>query len=49
MLSLWRTTLILEDDEDYLKTAQERLGEQVSPVVDLVKDYAAETAIPSDD
>jgi hypothetical protein len=45
ILSLWRTTPILEDDEDYLRTAQERLGEQVSQVVDTVKDYAAETAV----
>ena len=45
MLSLWRTTPILEDDEDYLRTAQERLGGQVSQVVDTVKNYAAETAV----
>jgi hypothetical protein len=44
MLSLWRTTPIRGDDEDYLRTAQERFGEQVSQVVDAVKDYAAETA-----
>jgi hypothetical protein len=45
MLSLWRTTPIRGDDEDYLRTAQERFGEQVSQVVDTVKDYAAETAV----
>ena len=45
MLSLWRTTPIRGDDEDYLTTAQERFGEQVSQVVDTVKDYAAETAV----
>jgi hypothetical protein len=45
MLSLWRTTPIRGDDEDYLRTAQERFGEQVSQVVDTVKDYAAETAM----
>ena len=45
MLSLWRTTPIRGDDEDYLRTAQERFGKQVSQVVDTVKDYAAETAV----
>jgi methyl-accepting chemotaxis protein len=45
MLSLWRSTPIRGDDEDYLRTAQERFGEQVSQVVDTVKDYAAETAV----
>jgi hypothetical protein len=45
MLSLWRTTPTRADDEDYLRTAQERFGEQVSQVVDTVKDYAAETAV----
>jgi hypothetical protein len=45
MLSLWRTTPILEDDEDYLRKAQGLLGEQVAQVVDTVKDYAAETAL----
>jgi hypothetical protein len=44
MLSLWRTTPILEDDEGYLRKAQGQLGEQVAQVVDTVKDYAAETA-----
>jgi hypothetical protein len=45
VLSLWRTAPRRADDEDYLRTAQERFGEQVSQVVDTVKDYAAETAV----
>jgi hypothetical protein len=45
MLSLWRTTPVLEDDEVYLRKAQGRLGEQVAQAVDTVKDYAAETAV----
>jgi hypothetical protein len=44
VLSLWRTGPIRVDDEDYLRTAQERFGEQVSQAVRTVKNYAAETA-----
>lgn len=43
-LSLWRTSPIRVDDEEYLRTAQERFGEQVSHVARTVKDYASETA-----
>ena len=45
MLSLWRTSPIRVDDEHYLRTAQERFGDQVSEAVSTVKDYAAETAV----
>ena len=43
VLSLWRTTPVRVDEDDYLRTAQQRFGEQVSEAVDTVKDYAAET------
>ena len=43
VLSLWRTTTVRVDEDDYLSTAQQRFGEQVSEAVDTVKDYAAET------
>ena len=43
VLSLWRTTPANEDD--YLKTAQQRLGEQVSDVAETVKNYAAEQVV----
>jgi hypothetical protein len=43
VLSLWRTTPVHVEEEDYLSTAQQRFGEQVSEAVETVKDYAAET------
>jgi hypothetical protein len=45
VLSLWRTSPIRVDDDDYLRTAQERFGEQVSQAVRNVKGYAAERAV----
>ena len=45
ILSLWRTEPIRVGDEDYVRTAQERFGEQVSQAAHTVKDYAAETAV----
>ena len=45
VLSLWRTTPARINDDDYLKTAQQRLGEQVSHAAETVKDYAAEKVI----
>ena len=45
VLSLWRTTTVRVDEDDYLSTAQQRFGEQVSEAVDTVKDYATETVI----
>jgi hypothetical protein len=43
VLSLWRTSSVRVEKEDYLTTAQQRLGEQVSEAAETVKDYAAET------
>jgi hypothetical protein len=43
LLSLWRTAPVRVEEEDYLSTAQQRFGEQVSEAVETVKDYAAET------
>ena len=43
MLSLWRTTPIRVDDQDYLGAAKQRLGEQVSEVANTAKEYVAET------
>jgi hypothetical protein len=45
VLSLWRTTPARIHDDDYLGTAQVRLGEQVSDAAEAVKDYAAEQVI----
>jgi hypothetical protein len=33
------------DNEDYMRAAQERFGEQVSQAAHTVKDYAAETVV----
>ena len=43
LLSLWRTTPVYVDEKDYLATAQQRLGEQVSEAAETAKDFAAET------
>jgi hypothetical protein len=43
LLSLWRTTPVYVDEKDYLTTAQQRLGEQVSEAAETTKDFAAET------
>jgi hypothetical protein len=50
MLSLWRTSpiAVAVDDGDYLRTAQERFGEQISETMRTVKDYAAETAVAAE-
>ena len=45
VLSLWRTTPARINDDDYLKSAQRRLGEQVSDAAETVKDYAAEQVV----
>jgi hypothetical protein len=45
MLSLWRTTPVFVDDQDYLGTAQQRFGEQVTEAADAVKEYAAESVV----
>jgi hypothetical protein len=45
VLSLWRTTPIAVDEEDYLTAAQQRFGEQIGEAVETVKEYAAETAV----
>jgi hypothetical protein len=45
VLSLWRTTPARINEDDYLKTAQQRLGEQVSDAAETVKDYAAEQVV----
>jgi hypothetical protein len=45
LLSLWRTKAIPLTHQDYLATAQRRLGEQVSEAADTVKDYAVDTAV----
>jgi hypothetical protein len=42
LLSLWRTSPAQIDEEDYLSTAKQRLGEQVSSAVETMTDYAAE-------
>jgi hypothetical protein len=44
VLSLWRTNPARLDD-DYLDTAQQRLGEQMSDAAEAVKDYAAEQVV----
>ena len=44
-LSLWRTTPARINDDDYLGTAQQRLGQQVSDAAETVRDYAAEKAM----
>jgi hypothetical protein len=43
VLSLWRTEQVPIDGEDYLGTAQERLGEQAFQAAETIKDHAAET------
>jgi hypothetical protein len=43
VVSLWRTEPSLTDNEDYLSTAQERLGEQASQAADRIRDYATKT------
>jgi hypothetical protein len=48
MLSLWRTSPIGVDDREYLRTAQERFGEQISHTMRTVRDYAAETAVAAE-
>jgi hypothetical protein len=45
LLSLWRTKAMPPGDQDYLATAQRRLGEQVTEAADTLKDYAADAAI----
>jgi hypothetical protein len=45
VVSLWRTTPARINDDDYLETAQQRLGEQVSDAAEAVKDYAAEQVV----
>jgi hypothetical protein len=45
LLSLWRTKPVPLADQDYLATAQRRLGEQLSEAADTVKDYAVDTAV----
>ena len=45
MLSLWRTTPASVDDQDYLGTAQQHLGEQVTEAADAVREYAAESVV----
>jgi hypothetical protein len=45
VLSLWRTTPARINDDDYLRTAQQRLGEQVSDAAEAVKDYAVEQVV----
>ena len=47
LLSLWRTKPVPLADQDYLATAQRRLGEQLSEAADTVKDYAVDTAVAS--
>lgn len=44
LFSLWRTTPAAIDRGDYLGTAQDRLGEQVTDATETVKAYAAEKA-----
>jgi hypothetical protein len=45
LLSLWRTKPMPLADQDYLATAQRRLGEQVSEAAETVKEYAVDTAV----
>jgi hypothetical protein len=45
LLSLWRTKAMPIPDQNYLATAQRRLGEQVSEAADTVKDYAVDAAV----
>jgi hypothetical protein len=45
VLSLWRTTPARINDGEYLGTAQQRLGEQVSDAAEAVKDYAADKVV----
>ena len=45
IFGLWRTTPRTVSDEQYLATAQQRFGEQLSEAAGTVKDYAAETAV----
>jgi hypothetical protein len=45
LLSLWRTKPMPLANQDYLATAQRRLGEQVTEATETVKDYAVDTAI----
>jgi hypothetical protein len=45
MLSLWRAKPVSVDDQDYLETAQQRFGEQVSEAADAVREYAAESVV----
>jgi hypothetical protein len=48
LFSLWRTTPAAIDDDDYLSTARERFGEQVTDAAETVKDYAAEKALAAE-
>jgi hypothetical protein len=45
LLSLWRTKAMPIADQNYLATAQRRLGEQVSEAADTVKDAAVDAAV----
>jgi hypothetical protein len=45
LLSLWRTKAMPLGDQDYLATAQRRLGKQVTEAADTVKDYAVDAAV----
>src|SRR4029453_6013649 len=45
LLSLWRTKPMPLADQNYLATAQRRLGEQVTEAADTVKDYAVDAAV----
>ena len=45
VLSLWRTIPARINDDDYLGTARQRLGEQVSDAAEAMKDYAAEQVV----
>jgi ElaB/YqjD/DUF883 family membrane-anchored ribosome-binding protein len=47
LLSLWRTKAMPIADQNYLTTAQRRLGEQVSEAANTVKDYAVDAAVAS--
>src|SRR4029450_4624233 len=47
LLSLWRTKAMPIADQNYLATAQRRLGEQVSEAANTVKDYAVDAAVAS--
>ena len=41
VLSLWRTTPVRVDEDDYLRTAQQRFGEQVSEAVATTRERAS--------